>query len=168
MAGRRQIVLRWAEKNMEKNMTKRIRRVRGKRGHKLPPFVPLTWTMLNSAAYKQLPYSAAKALPYFLGKVKVPCNDPQKHSTVFAFSYTEAKRYGFANATHHRVIRELMNKGFIDPVDRGGLRGGGLSNSLFKLSERWIKYDTKDFEDIGDWRQFFPRFINQKQPQKWK
>lgn len=149
-------------------MAGRTSRGRRKQGNKLPPFVPLTWQMLNSKAYQELPYSAGKSLPYFLGKVKVPYRDPQRHSTVFAFSYTEAKRYGFACGTHHRVIRELMGKGFIDPVDKGGLRGGGLSNSLFKLSTRWQKYGTKDFDEIEDWRQFFPKFKNQKQPQKWK
>ena len=33
-------------------------------------FVPMTWDMLNSTAYKALPASSAKVLPFFLGKVK--------------------------------------------------------------------------------------------------
>jgi hypothetical protein len=37
----------------------------------LPPFVPLTWDLLNHAAYRDLKPSAAKALPYFLGKYQV-------------------------------------------------------------------------------------------------
>jgi len=164
---RRLMFLRRVGKNLEEKVASWSRKRRKLKGNKLPPFVPLTWQVLNSAAYKALPHSAGKALPYFLGKVKLPYRDPRKNSTAFAFSYTEAKKYGFANATFHRVICELMSKGFIDPVDRGGLRGGGLSNSLFKLSDRWMKYGTQDFEEIEDWRKFFPQFKNQKQPQKW-
>src|SRR3989304_8532622 len=107
---------------------------RSKRKNKLPPFVPLTWEMLNSEAYKILPHSAAKSLPYFLGKVKTAYNDPQRYLIEFHFSYTEAGKYGFAVSTHHRIISELIEKGFVDPVDKGGLRSGGLSYSLFKLS----------------------------------
>jgi len=56
-----------------------------KKGWKLPPFVPLTWKMLNSSAYKKLKQSSAKALPYFLGKVKLPLFDPQRYSSPFFF-----------------------------------------------------------------------------------
>ena len=127
---------------------------RTKNRNKLPPFVPLTWEMLNSKAYIGLKYSTAKALPYFLGKVKVPYSDPQKHLIEFSFSYAEALKYRFAIGTHHRVISELMEKGFIDPVSKGGLRGGGLSSSLFRLSERWKTYGTPNFKKAKPWEQF--------------
>ena len=129
---------------------------------KLPPFVPLTWDLLNSQAYINLTNSAGKALPYFLGKVKLPHGDPGKHLAEFSFSYTEARQYGFANGTHHRVISELMDKGFIDPVDKGGLKGGGLTSSYFKLSERWRKYGAQDFVKVENWRSFKPRFKNKR------
>ena len=122
--------------------------------NKLPPFVPLTWEILNSKAYMGLKYSTAKALPYFLGKVKVPYSDPQKYVIEFSFSYTEARKYRFAIGTHHRVISELMEKGFIDPVSKGGLRGGGLSSSLFRLSKRWAAYGTPNFKKVKPWGQF--------------
>jgi len=130
---------------------------RGKENNKLPPFVALTWEMLNSIAYKDLPPSAAKVLPYFLGKPKFNYNDPERYREEFPLSYSEAKRYGFAIATHHRSIRELIEKGFIDPVDKGGLRGLGKSCSLFTLSWRWKEYGRPGFEKI-EWRCFEPRF----------
>lgn len=134
----------------------------GKRGRrnsgKLPPFVALTWKMLNSSAYKKLTFSAAKALPYFLGKVKLPLSDPQRYSSPFSFSYTEAKKYGFANGTFSRVIIELMGKGFIDPQDKGGLRGDCKSLNLFTLSQRWELYGTQDFKEVK-WQCFAPRRI---------
>ena len=124
--------------------------------NRLPPFVALPWKILNSRAYKELRPSAGKALPYFLGKVKVPYNNPQKNRIEFDFSYTEAKKYGFAYGTHHRTICGLVEKGFIDPVDKGGLRGCGRSYNLFRLSERWTQYGTKNFIE-KDWRSFFPK-----------
>jgi hypothetical protein len=125
-------------------------------GDRLPPFVPLTWEMLNSKAYKDLPSSAGKELPYYLGKVKTAHNDPQKYLIEFSFSYREANRYGFATTTHHRTICELIRKGFLDPCDKGGLRSDGRSYNLFRLSRRWERYGSKDFEEI-EWQAFTPR-----------
>ena len=124
--------------------------------NRLPPFVALTWGILNSKAYKDLTPSSAKALPYFLGKVKCPFNDTQRYLTKFDFSYREARRYGFANTTHHRNICQLVKNGFIDPVERGGLRSDGRSYNKFYISKRWEKVGTNDFKII-DWERFFPK-----------
>ena len=137
---------------------------RSKKKNRLPPFVAITWEMLNSEAYKALPYSAAKALPYFLGKVKTVYSDPQKYLTSFHFSYTEAGKYGFALATHHKVICKLIEKGFIDPVDKGGLRSGGLGYSFFRLSLRWGKYGTPEFKKAEKWESFLPQFRQKSTP----
>jgi len=132
------------------------RRARKKIPNSLPPFVALTWGLLNNEAYKQLKSSSAKALPYFLGKFKGGYRDPQRYLTEFPFSYSEGRKYGFAPATFSTVIQELVRKGFIDPVDKGGLRSDGKSYNLFKLSERWEKYGTAEFKAL-DWKCFFPR-----------
>lgn len=128
-------------------------RKRRKKGNRLPPFVALTWEMLNSSAYKELPPSAAKALPYFLGKPKLPCGDPEYLATEFSLSYGEANRYGFASSTYSKIIQALMRMGFIDPLYKGGLRGGGLSTSVFTLSDRWRKYGQSAFQKV-EWKQF--------------
>ena len=131
---------------------------------KLPPFVPLPWDMLNHEAYKKLPFAASKALPYFLGKVKMDYYDHNRLTTEFSFSYNEAMLLGFVSATFSKIIQDLVKFGFIDPRDKGGLRGDGKSNSLFCLSERWKLYGRPDFQDL-DWKCFFPR---PKQIQKVK
>lgn len=120
-------------------------------------FVALPWEILNSRAYKELKPTAGKALPHFLGKVKVKYSDPQKFVSGFHFSYKEANRYGFANSTHHRIITELIAKGFIDPVDKGGLRGCGRSYNIFKLSQRWKDFGTPDFIKLKGWKAFKPK-----------
>jgi hypothetical protein len=127
-----------------------------KKGNRLPPFVPLTWEMLNSTAYKDLPPSAAKALPYFLGKVKVNHNSLQYYMVEFSFSYTEGGRLGFALGTFSKVIQDLVRFGFIDPVDKGGLRGDCKSYNIFRLSKRWKQYGKSGFESL-DWRCFIPK-----------
>ena len=133
------------------------------KNNKLPPFVALTWEMLNSKAYKELPASSAKALPYFLGKPKYNYNDPQRYREEFHVSYPEARKYGFAISTHHKSISQLIEKGFIDPVDKGGLRGLGRSYNLFTLSWRWKEYGNPGFLKIS-WRSFAPRFKSKATP----
>lgn len=128
-----------------------------RRGDKLPPFVPLTWEMLNSRAYKDLPASAAKALPYFIGKVKTGFNDPQRYSIEFSLSYREGQNCGFSSATFAKVIVELVAHGFVDPIDKGGLRSeGGKALNLFSLSCRWKSYGLPEFKPVN-WKCFFPR-----------
>lgn len=124
--------------------------------NRLPPFVALTWNVLNSRAYKDLKQSAAKALPYFLGKYKGVYNDPLRYEFEFQLSYSEGGRYGFASGTFSSIIQELIKKGFIDPVDKGGLRSDGKSCNLFKLSRRWEKYGQENFERI-EWKRFCPK-----------
>jgi hypothetical protein len=144
-------------------------RQRGK-GNVLPPFVPLTWETLNSMAYKKLPPSAAKALPYFLGKVKEPWRDPERYNVEFPFVYGEAECYGFTRPKFARAIRALIELGFIDGIDRGGLRGEGKGCSRFRLSRRWEAYGTVKFK-VQRWETTQPRvkspvtkrYLNKKQ-----
>ena len=113
----------------------------------------MTWTLLNSKAYQKLSFSSAKALPYFLGKVKVPYGDGQKFKTEFTFSYPEAQKLGFSYATFSKAIKEVISHGFIDPVERGGLKGYRQGYNRFRLSRRWEKFGTPVFEWI-DWETF--------------
>lgn len=123
---------------------------REKQQAKLPPFIAITWNMVNSKAYKSLKHSSGKALPYFLGKGR---NKTDEHRIYFEFSYSEAKRLGFSQATFFNVISELMRMGFIDPIFKGGLRGYRKSNSKFALSDRWVNFGTPDFKEI-EWKEF--------------
>jgi hypothetical protein len=116
--------------------------------NRLPPFVPLTWETLNHEAFISLPHSAARTLPYFLGKVRdTDFKGSGRYLVTFQFSYREAKRYGLSSRTFYRVVRELVAKGFIDVIERGGLRGFGLSYTEFRLSRRWERYGMFDFEE---------------------
>jgi hypothetical protein len=123
---------------------------------RLPPFVALTWDILHSDAYKDLTGSAGKALPYFLGKVQKSYRDPERYERGFHFTYREAEKYGFTRRTFFRIIGSLIEKGFIDPIERGGLKGLHGGYSRFKISRRWEKYGRWDFEK-KDWNQVIPK-----------
>jgi hypothetical protein len=105
--------------------------------------------LLNSKAYKDLSSSAARMLPYFIAKVKVPFWDKDYYRTEFTFPYAEAVNYECPRRTFAGVIRTLMNHGFIDPVKKGGRRCFvGLGPSIFTLSKRWENFGTFAFESI--------------------
>jgi len=116
-------------------------------------FVALPFELLNSQAFISMSFSSRAALPYFYAKVKLPLKDPKRHSTVFSFSYSEARKQGFSLRTFSRIIQEVIRHGFVDPRERGGLRGMKLSESKFTLSERWYDFGKPNFEEI-EWQQF--------------
>ena len=120
---------------------------------KLPPFVAMTWELLNSKAFKDLPFSAGKLLPYFLGKAKKNLTKPEYYEIEFELTYREAKNYGFAPKTFSRCLTEFIAKGFLDPVRKGGLRGDGKTASRFRISERWQDYGKENFKQTN-WKQF--------------
>jgi hypothetical protein len=127
-------------------MAKQPNKRRRGMGERLPPFAPILFDELNSAAYQNLPGSAAKALPYFKrihGIAKKRLGD--NYNGIFDFTYTEAENCGFARATFNRVVTALNAKGFIDIVKQGGRRSCGMSNSQYKLSERWRDFGRSGF-----------------------
>lgn len=136
-----------------------------KHSSKLPPFVALTWEMLNHKAYIDLPASAKGMLPYFIGKVRAGVRDPLHYTTGFTFPYSEAERYGCARKTFYNVIVALVEHGLIDPVEKGGLRGTGQSSSMFRLSARWKKYGTAGYHHLI-WSKFGEDQVC-RQVQKW-
>lgn len=122
------------------------KRTKKNKGNRLPPFSPILYEELDSVAYQKLTSNAAKALPYFKridGRLIKKSGD--NYNGVFDFTYSEAEKFGFARRTFSRIITDLHDKGFIDIVKQGGKRGCGMSNSKYKLSERWRDYGTRSF-----------------------
>jgi len=111
-------------------------------------YVALPWNMLNHKAYIKLPPTAKGILPYFLGKVKIPCTDPQYYYVEYSLTYKEATHLGCARRSFSRVIETLMAHGFIEPV-----HWGQKNSSIFRLSRKWEKYGTAAFEPIS-WTEF--------------
>lgn len=122
------------------------KRSRKNKGNRLPPFSPIFFEELNSDAYQNLTPNAAKALPYFRwfdGVLKKKYGDD--NNGIFDFTYSEAEKYGFARKTFSRIIADLNAKGFIDIVKQGGKRGCGMSNSKYRMSQRWRDFGKSGF-----------------------
>jgi hypothetical protein len=62
-----------------------------------------------------------------------------------SFTYSEANHFSISTAQFHRILKVLVAKGFIDVEHRGG--GLGRDYSRYKLSERWRKWGTPEFEN---------------------
>jgi hypothetical protein len=117
-----------------------------KNKNKLAPFIPLFLEELSSEAYRTLPGNAAKAFAYFrrIDWVK-RYRSRNEYNGIFDFTYSEAAMYGFARSTFNRIITALLEKGFIDIITQGGKRGCGMSNSKYRISQRWRDYGKAVF-----------------------
>lgn len=113
---------------------------RAKHRERLPPFVPITHQMLESTAFKALSGNAAKLLLYFIRACVRCCKGKPSTSVQFDFTYSEALKIGFAKNTFSRAMSSLVDHGFVDLVEPGGLRGVGHSNSKYRLSDRWATW----------------------------
>lgn len=114
--------------------------------NKIPDhFVALTYELLDSKAFKELNGAALKALILFLKKVHT-YNPIDRYQSQFTFTYPEAAKRGLAHSSFSRALKELIEIGFIECVSRGGMRFEGNSCSQYRLSKRWEKYGTPEFE----------------------
>jgi len=70
----------------------------------------------------------------------------------FTFPYHEAAGLKIAGTTQHwKNLRKLVEIGFLDPVHQGGwYRKHEKTHdySVYKLSDRWRKYNTPEFEKV--------------------
>ena len=62
---------------------------------------------------------------------------------------------GFAPATFSRIIQDLVKYGFIEPVEKGGLRGDCRTSNKFMLSKRWEVFGQEEFQK-RTWKSFQP------------
>lgn len=110
-------------------------------------FVAITFEMMNHKAYKELTGSAIKALILCMRKVK-EMHRTERFKVIFSLTYPEARKQGLCNVTFWRSMKSLQRVGFIDCIMKGGLRCDRKTPSAYRLSLRWKKYGTPDFEDI--------------------
>ena len=122
----------------------------GKRGKpKQPPHVAMPYELINSSAYKSLPSSATKILPFLLGKPKLMLRDPDRLRVEFEYSVTEAMQDGgLARATALRAIHHLHEFGFLDVAQRGIAFEDRRLASRFRLSDRWHAFGKREFKAI--------------------
>lgn len=112
-------------------------------------FVPITYEMINSKAYRELSGARLKTLILCLRKVKTH-NPIDRFKLQFTFTYPEARKQGLWDTSFSRGLKLLQQVGFIDFVMPGGKVGFHKEASFYRLSQRWKKYGTSEFEEKRD------------------
>ena len=117
-----------------------------KSNHKLPPGTWVERELFESKAFIALRGVAPQVLILFLarrwfdkighkGKEKRVCTNC--HSIYF--SYIEAeKKFGITKSRFSRALGDLLAKGFIDVVHKGG--GYQQDKSIYALSDNWLRW----------------------------
>lgn len=109
--------------------------------------------MFYSEAFRCLKASAIKTLMRCLQKRKWETGRKKKiiyTDDGFVFPYAEAEALGIAKTTQYwKNIIKLVEVGLLDVVHQGGWyqkHEKEKDYSVYKLSERWRKYGTPEFE----------------------
>jgi hypothetical protein len=107
--------------------------------------------LLDSKAYRKL--KKTRSVPVLLdflgkrqmkhigrgGKKKWTCVNNGK----IEFPYNEAEKKGYSRRQFNESKRELVEHGFIDVSDEGGVYDGNTAK--YSISERWRKFGTPEF-----------------------
>ena len=104
-------------------------------------FVPLPYILLESEAFKALSPSARIAYVCFL------CDRRNNHQTDVMLTFGQARKkfcVCSSPSTFGKIKKELVDKGFLDPLESGGLN----KPSKFDLSERWRQYGSDLFKQV--------------------
>lgn len=64
-----------------------------------------------------------------------------------SFPYSEAEAYGISTAQFYRILKTLVERGFLDPEHRGGAYGRDYST--YRFSERWRFFGHERFEHMA-------------------
>jgi hypothetical protein len=110
--------------------------------------------MMESKVFRSLSSKAMWVLLRFLQKITwekrkmsgsaTKLNIYEKGGLVF--TYDEAIQFGISRSRFHYIIRELVEKGFIEIEHQGGCYGRDYSR--YKLSDRWRTWGTPEFQTI--------------------
>jgi hypothetical protein len=106
--------------------------------------------VLKFTAYKSLNGSALRLYIYFRSKAIGPLKDVAKYCPLdkeIKAPYSIIKEdTGLSQQSVRNAGIELENNGFIDLVSQGGLKSGGYTSSIYKLSTRFFNYGKDTFE----------------------
>ncbi|KKK68008.1 hypothetical protein LCGC14_2948360, partial [marine sediment metagenome] len=46
------------------------------------------------------------------------------------------------------ALDQLIGNGFVDPVEKGGIRSEGMTGSKYRLSKRWRHFGKRGFKKM--------------------
>ena len=115
----------------------------------IPPFTGIEHKITNSAPWRKL--KVGPRWLYF--ELRKKCGGGDR--AYIHFTWKEAKELmaGMVGKTFEGYRNKLIEYGFIDVVDRGGIYG---LKAVFALSDRWKKWGKKDFI-VVDIDKLFPK-----------
>ena len=102
-------------------------------------------SVIESEAWIQLPPAAAK----ILNVLRLIAYGPLEKSTkkdIKVGLMTLARRTGQSKQTVRNQIIRLVNDGFLDYIDRGGLKGLGKDANVYRLSWRFYDFGKANFK----------------------
>lgn len=118
--------------------------------------IRMQYGLLHSAAYRDLNYAPAlKVLNWFHEKIQFKVHKHKRGANRYekvndgeiSFTYREANIRGLSNQKYSKAIKLLHGKGFIDIKKPGsGLEG---DYTIYLISQRWEKYGTPQFYEVG-------------------
>jgi len=101
--------------------------------------------LLYSPARKDLSYSAYVIYNFLRSKTIGTLSAAIDIDIKYSYSNL-VKDSGICIETVRTCIIGLENKGFIDLKEQGGLKSGGKSCNIYRLSMRFLNYGTAKFE----------------------
>jgi len=123
----------------------------GRRKFRLKRKVWIEPDMMESEAFRSLSAKAMWVLLRFYQKRTWEKGKTSSRHKVtiyqndgLVFTYAEALAFGISRAQFHRIIIDLVEKGFIEVQYQGG--GVGRDYSRYGLSDGWKKYGTPEFK----------------------
>ena len=99
-------------------------------------FVPISYRMIDSLAWKSLSGNSIKVYIQLMRK----CNGNNDRD--LSLTYAEMKTH-LSPATFRKCMTELVETGFVDLVRQGGIE---RQCNIFGISERWKHYHTQNYE----------------------
>jgi hypothetical protein len=117
-----------------------------KSNHKFPPGTWVERELFESKAFIALGGVAPQVLILFLGKRQMRNAKIGKkkkwtcqNCNSISFTYVEAEQqHGITKSRFSRALGELLAKGFIDVVHKGG--GYQQDKSIYALSDNWLRW----------------------------
>jgi hypothetical protein len=127
--------------------------ITGKQDFKIKRKIIIEPDIFYSEAFKGLSATALWTLMRCLQKRTWKYADKRKTKVIytndgFIFPYAEAASLGIGTTQHWKNMKVLIEKGFLDVVHQGGWYQKYEKQkdfSIYKLSERWRLYGTKNF-----------------------
>jgi hypothetical protein len=109
-------------------------------------YIPLSYQMLDSAAFRELSEAALRVLFHCFRKTNRKLT--YRYNIIFMLPYTIAKKdLNMSASVFTRAMRQLHKVGFVDLYQPGGRWGSENQGPTgYKLSMRWTAWGTPQFE----------------------